>query len=392
MYNIKQIPISKVSLNENNPRFIKDKSFKDLVKSLKECPELFNARPLLCNTDYTILGGNMRYRAALELHYTEVPVIVMEGLTPDQEREIIIKDNGGFGSWDFEELANGWADLPLADWGVELPEDWLTEPEEAPEEEEPNLEPPKEPITVLGDLYELNEHRVHCADSTDSDAVSKLMDGKLADMVFTDPPYGIAHSGKGIEGATGGNDFGEILGDADVEAAKDSFNLATSLYPEATLIFWGANYYPSILPDGHGWIIWDKQREGETFSGAELAFVNRGVKVNVFRHQWHGMIKASEHGQSRVHPTQKPTALAEWCFANYGNPELVVDLFLGSHSTLLACEQTARTCYGQELDPQYCDVGVRRWVKYMQDNNRPYTVKRNGNKLTSEELNQFFAE
>lgn len=94
-YQIQHIGISDVRLNDNNPRFIKDKSFKDLVKSLKECPDLFNARPLLCNAERVILGGNMRYRAALELRYTEVPVIIMEGLTADQEREIVIKDNGG---------------------------------------------------------------------------------------------------------------------------------------------------------------------------------------------------------------------------------------------------------------------------------------------------------
>jgi hypothetical protein len=110
--------------------------------------------------------------------------------------------------------------------------------------------------------------------------------------------------------------------------------------------------------------VWDKQREGDTFSGAELAFINGGVRVDVFRHMWHGMVKASEHGQKRVHPTQKPIALAEWCFARYGDPALVLDLFGGSGSTLIGCEKTNRKARLMELDPKYCDVIVTRWQDF----------------------------
>jgi len=183
--------------------------------------------------------------------------------------------------------------------------------------------------------------------------------------VFTDPPYGIAHSGKGIT-ANGveGNNFGEIMGDKDVSVAIDTYHLCASQWPDARLIFWGANYYPSVIPNGHGWIVWDKQREGDTFSGAELAFINGGVRVDVFRHMWHGIVKASEQGQKRVHPTQKPIALAEWCFARYGDPKLVLDLFGGSGSTLIACEKTSRSARLMELDPKYCDVIIKRWQDF----------------------------
>ncbi len=184
-------------------------------------------------------------------------------------------------------------------------------------------------------------------------------------MIFTDPPYGIAHSGKGIT-ANGvqGNDFGEIMGDKDVSVAIDAFRLCASRWPDAKLIFWGANYYPEALTNGHGWIVWDKQRVGDTFSGAELAFMNGGVRVDVFRHMWHGMVKASEHGEKRVHPTQKPIALAEWCFAKYGDPKTVLDVFGGSGSTLIACEKTNRIARLMELDPKYVDVIVRRWQSF----------------------------
>lgn len=127
-YQIQDLPINQIKLNPENPRFIKDDNFKRLVKSLADCPDLFKARPLLCSDrtgDLVCLGGNMRLRAAKELKYKTVPVIVMDGLTIEQEKEIAIKDNGTWGSWDFDALANEWSAYPLVDWGVELPEDWL---------------------------------------------------------------------------------------------------------------------------------------------------------------------------------------------------------------------------------------------------------------------------
>ena len=116
--------------------------------------------------------------------------------------------------------------------------------------------------------------------------------------------------------------------------------------------------------NGYGWLVWDKEKEGNVFSGAELAFVNKGIRLDVFRHLWHGMVKGSEQGQKRIHPTQKPIALAEWCFNNYDNPDTILDLFLGSGSTLIACEKTNRKCYGMEIDSHYCDVIVKRWEEF----------------------------
>ena len=125
---IEHLPISKVKLNLDNPRQISNKDFESLVKSLHDCPDMFEARPLLCS-DRTgkliVLGGNMRLRAAQKLGYKEVPVIIMPGLTEAQEKEITIKDNGAWGQWDFDALANVWSDLPLKDWGVEIPADWI---------------------------------------------------------------------------------------------------------------------------------------------------------------------------------------------------------------------------------------------------------------------------
>ena len=143
------LPIGKLKPNPDNPRLIRDANFKRLVKSLKDCPQLFDARPCICSDrtgDLIVLGGNMRLMAAKELKYSEVPVIVMSGLTPDQEREIVVKDNGeNFGEWDFDLLAN-WSDEPLKDWGVDLPEDWL---KTIPEEKEENIVPDKDPNILV---------------------------------------------------------------------------------------------------------------------------------------------------------------------------------------------------------------------------------------------------
>ena len=355
------IPISKVKANPNNPRIIKDEKFKKLIKSIQEFPQMLEIRPIVVNEEMIVLGGNMRLKACQEAGLKEVHIIKASELTEEQQKEFIIKDNVGFGEWDWNDLANNWDSDKLEEWGLDIPGFEA----EVLEAEEDNFEVPEEIKTdiVIGDLFEIGEHRLLCGDSTDSDQVAKLMNGEKADMVFTDPPYGISHSGKGIKGSAKENDFGEILGDNDVTVAVDAFNLCQSLFVDATMIFWGANYYSSCLPNGFGWLVWDKQREGDTFSGAELAFVNKKVKVDIFRHQWHGMIKGSEMGEKRVHPTQKPIALVVWSFNNYKAGNNILDLFLGSGTTMVASHQTKRKCYGIELDPKYCQVIIDRMHK-----------------------------
>ena len=130
-YKIESFPLSKLKLNADNPRFIKDDAFKKLCKSIEECPQLLAARPLIVDEDMVILGGNMRYRAVKELKWKEVSVIVMPGLTEEQKREIVIKDNGSWGEWDFSQLANEWSDLALTDWGIDMPPAWMEEPPES---------------------------------------------------------------------------------------------------------------------------------------------------------------------------------------------------------------------------------------------------------------------
>ena len=373
------VKIRSITPNPDNPRLIKNEKYKLLLHSVKVSPAFMLMNPIKVDLDNMILGGNMRYKACMELKKKEVPIEVFtrehaeinnkarreegieEATYEEQCREFIIKDNISFGEHDWDILGNEWDPIQLQEYGLD---GFPFEDIELDAVEDDYTEPDSMKVdVVLGDLIEIGEHRLLCGDSTDSDQVAKLMNGEKADMVFTDPPYGIAHSGKGIKGATKENDFGEILGDSDISVAKDCFNLISNLYSDCLQVWWGANYYCQSIPNGFGWLVWDKEREGNTFSGAELAFVNKGVKVDVFKHRWHGMIKASEMGEKRVHPTQKPISLAEWCFENYEAGNLILDLFLGSGSTMVAAHQLKRKCYGMELDPKYCQVIIDRMMK-----------------------------
>jgi 16S rRNA G966 N2-methylase RsmD len=363
-------PIENLKALPGNPR-------KGDVDAVAKSLERFGQRkPIVARKDDgTIIAGNHTWQAAKKLGWSEIAVAFV-GDDDVTAKAYALADNrtAELGSYDEQALIDlieevhavvpefvrdaGWSDDAVAELVAKIESEQPLK--EIDEDEIP--EPPVEPVTKLGDIWQLGRHRLMCGDSTDEMQIDKLVEISTIDMVFTDPPYGIKHSGKGIT-ANGveGNDFGKILNDNDVTVAINSFKLCSVKFANSKHIFWGANYYPSALPNGYGWLVWDKERTGNTFSGAELAFVNAGVRLDIFRHMWHGMVKASEMGQKRVHPTQKPIALATWCFNNYGNPNVILDLFGGSGSTLMAAEQTNRICYMMELDPKYCDVIIKRW-------------------------------
>ena len=192
-----KVSISQVKTNPNNPRLIKDHKFKKLVSSIKEFPEMLELRPIVVDNDNIVLGGNMRLRACKEAGLKEVHIIKADQLTEKQQREFIIKDNVGFGEWDWDDLANEWDVDELEDWGLDLPVYLKVEELEA---EEDDYEMPNEIKTdiVLGDLIEIGEHRLLCGDSTDSDQVAKLMNGELADLAHNDPPYGMKKENDGV--------------------------------------------------------------------------------------------------------------------------------------------------------------------------------------------------
>jgi DNA modification methylase len=364
---MESLPISKVRPNSDNPRYIKDEKFKKLVQSLRDFPEMANVRPIVVNKEMVVLGGNMRLKAMQEAGWSEVPVQVVDW-SEEKQREFIIKDNVGFGEWDWDELANTWNAEELTEWGLDTPDNWGGEELEA---EEDDYEVPEELKTdvVLGDLIEIGEHRLLCGDSTDSDQVAKLMDGKKADMVFTDPPYGINYKSNKRK-----DEFEYIKNDDVIDC---SFLPIIPINNNCALYIWTRwDVYPKwieLVEQSYkvtSCIVWAKQAGGlgdlESFWN-QHEFAIYAVKGKVkLRGKRQGNLWETEDHRSKdyVHPTQKPIELparAIEATSDIGN--LIVDVFLGSGSTMVASHQLKRKCYGMELDPKYCQVIIDRMTK-----------------------------
>lgn len=282
-------------------------------------------------------------------------------------------------------------DIDVVDLGLDIIEDEVLEAEE----DDFDATPPEIPITVLGDLYEIGEHRLLCGDSTDVDSVLKLIDKNKKFSIYTDPPYGInldgdnSNRGSNTSLMKGGLNLKSFKDDT-IQYAVDAFNITREFNPLKE-VWWGANYYCHHLPQTNNWLVWDKRVEEKmrnTNSDCELAWVKDGHNsVRIFRHLWNGLIKASERGEKRVHPTQKPIELASYCFNDYEMGNIILDLFGGSGATMVACHQTKRNCLMMEFEPHYCDVIVSRMIKL----DSTLLIKRNGTLLTKSELDKFTA-
>tara|TARA_Y100000593_G_scaffold12383_1_gene22704 strand:- start:5942 stop:7021 length:1080 start_codon:yes stop_codon:yes gene_type:complete len=349
-----KVPINQIHTNINNPRIIKDDKFRKLVQSIKEFPEMLDLRPIVVDEDMVILGGNMRHKACIEAGVKEVPIKIAKGLTEEQKLEFIIKDNASFGEWEWDMLANEWDSVQLAEWGLDV---WENEDDKEPEAgliEDDEIPEVKESKVKRGDIWQLGEHKIMCGDSTSADDVAKLMNGQKADMVFTDPPYGMnAVSKSGVLSARYKTD---IIGDNNTDVARDTFSLIHSLY-DCKQIWWGANYYSEFLPSAEGWLVWDKNNGGSDQTDCELAWTNFRSVCRLYK-------KASEK-KNRVHPTQKPVDLFLWVIDKFKVEfNVVLDVFLGSGSTLIAAEKLNRKCYGMELDENYCNVIIERWEQF----------------------------
>jgi DNA modification methylase len=347
---IKIVDIKTVKPNPSNPRHIKDHKFTQLVKSIRHFPEMLQLRPIVVDADNIVLGGNMRLKACIEAGLKEVPIIVASELTDEQQKEFIIKDNVGFGEWDWEQLANEWEIEQLSDWGLDLPIEMEDTEIEAVED---NYQAPDtiETDIVIGDLFEIGEHRLLCGDSTDSDAVAKLMNGEKADMVFTDPPYNVAFNGRSGKFDVIENDD---LPEKEFEQLIDGFvSILHILNPPVYYVWCNWKFY-GILQNKlefKACIVWAKNVFG----------LGRG-----YRHQhefclFNGKIDEGINNESDLwevkkdtnymHPTQKPIELASRALKNHKKAKTIVDLFSGSGLSFIASHQLKRKCYGMELDP-----------------------------------------
>ena len=396
------VRIQDVKTNPNNPRFIKDDKFKKLVRSIKEFPEMLELRPIVVDKDNIVLGGNMRLRACKEAGLKEVHIVKADQLTEEQQREFIIKDNVGFGEWDWDNLANEWDTEKLEDWGLDLPLDLAVEELEA---EEDDYEMPNEIKTdiVLGDLIEIGEHRLLCGDSTDSDQVAKLMNGEKADMVFTDPPYGVSASGgrsqtvqrdnisKIVNDDLRGNDLQQFISDAiSIVPLKENCSFYIC-YDQKTQV----EFISAIKANNWNFkktLVWNKNVFG--LSGKKgyrpkyelIAFGCIGDEYNWYGDNSQADVLDVSRPTKRIgnHPTPKPIELIKICINNSSQiKNLIIDSFLGSGATMVAAHQLKRKCYGMELDEKYCQVIVDRMMKLdsaleVKINGKPYKNTNNG--------------
>ena len=375
-----QVKISKVKGNPNNPRLIKNDKFKKLVKSIQEFPEMLKLRPIVVDEDMMVLGGNMRLKASKDAGLKEVWIEVAEGLTEEQKKEFIVKDNVGFGEWEWDMLANEWDSVQLAEWGLDVWENLDDKEPEAGLIEDDEIPEVKESKVKRGDIWQLGEHRIMCGDSTSSDDVAKLMNGEKADMVFTDPPYKIETKG-GCKGNIGaglrkqGNDI-DFISDFNPSEFLQILPLVFDNRKMNAYVFCNKE----LLPDYLNWardvkvsfnvLIWKKPNAipiGDSHRPdieylilfRKSAIWNNGLKdINYSR--------CLEYGREKgLHPTMKPIDLITNEMQISSNKKSVcVDLFLGSGSTLIAAEKLKRKCYGMELDEKYCDVIIERWEQF----------------------------
>ena len=388
-----QVKISKVKGNPNNPRIIKNDKFKKLVKSIKDFPEMLKLRPIVVDEDMMVLGGNMRLKASKDAGLKEVWIEVAEGLSEEQKKEFIVKDNVGFGECEWDMLANQWDSVQLAEWGLDV---WENEDDKKPEAgliEDDEIPEVKESKVKRGDIWQLGKHRVMCGDSTSSDDVAKLMNGEKANMVFTDPPYNVDFKGQELSNTT--KDGKKILNHKGANTKHETIK-NDKLEDEEFILFIkevlkniktynkGAWYFTFcdlkldllLLPlkeMGFIWksiIIWNKNQA--TLSGKDYKSryepIVYGSPNNSFygeRYKQEDVWEFQRTLKNDLHPTMKPIPLIENGIKNSSKLNMIVlDLFLGSGSTLIAAEKLNRKCYGMELDEKYCDVIIERWEQF----------------------------
>jgi len=359
-----------------NPRQTTEKQAKDLTTSL----DRFNlADPIIINSNNTIIGGHQRIKILQQQGVTDVDVRIPDRLlAAEEEKELNLRLNRNLGQWDIELLADFDADM-LTDVGfdsAELDNIFKAEPDEK-DDEVPDV--PEEAVSKLGDVYQLGQHRVMCGDSTKVEDVEKLMDGKKSQMIHTDPPYNVdygvsknpRHKIRTIEN--------------DKQDPEEWEEFCKSLYSNflsfntGDIYMWGA---PSpegmkmrlwLVEVGCHWsatIIWKKQQL--VLSPAKYQRMYEPCFYGWFdKSGFSGDRKQTEVWEinrplnSKLHPTMKPVELCNRAIQNSSKwNDIVLDLFLGSGSTLIACEKTNRICYGMELDPHYIDVIIKRWEDF----------------------------
>lgn len=398
----REIEISKLEVNRGqlyglpkNPRFIRDERFEALKKSIRDDPEMLSLRELIVypleNGNFLVIGGNMRLRACEELGYEAIPCKVLPVETPVAKlRAYVVKDNVAFGENDWDAFANEWDLDELKAMGLEL-DGIEDDQEEKPEVEEDDFnEEDAEPRCKRGDIWQLGEHRLMCGDSTDAKSVAKLMGGERADISFTSPPYGASRSAEVREHYVKGKERLKTFYDDhedDKEGWRNLFKASLQNMMEHTDaqfvnvqmladnkvdLLSVVNDFSERLVDV---IIWDKHRAAPQMkpnvlnNRFEFIFVfdsesnSRIIRYGNFHGTEQNIIEVvlEQNEYSDVHKAVFPVALPSEIIRLNSKCESVLDLFGGTGTTLIACEQLGRKCFMMELSAKYCDVIISRW-------------------------------
>lgn len=396
--------IKDLKVYSKNPRQLS----KDQERHLRASIDKFGlAEKVIINTDNTIIGGHQRLNILRTMKQKEVECWVPDRLLTEKEvEELNIRLNKNTGDWDYDILANQWELTDILDWGFtaeELELGDITQVEGEEVEEDALLEPPKDPVTKLGDLYELGPHRLLCGDSTMPDDVQKLLNGAEPILMVTDPPYGVNYDASYKDNE---NAFSKVKAKGKVQNDdRISWAISWTLFLGSIAYIWHADRYAAqISKDLENadfqiacQIIWVKQHG---FNRGDYHWYHEPCWYAIRKgcnHNWKGdhtqktvweidslnpcgrKKESYENNERTAHSTQKPLeCMARPIRNNTAKGEGVYDPFLGSGTTLIAAENLNRICYGLEIDPAYCDIIVDRYRKFMEKNGKPVQIKKNG--------------
>ena len=379
--------ISELIPYANNARVHSPAQIEQLRRSLREFGFV---SPVLIDAQGNVIAGHGRLEAAKAEGIETAPCVLVEHLTDTQRRAYILADNRLAETSDWDEVVRDAELLRLQDEGVQISllgfEDGEialgseTEDEERYDVHEDDFdeEPPEEPAAQRGQVWQLGRHRLMCGDATSASDVQTLMEGRHADLLFTDPPYGIGIVQAGsvggaspntLSGTIGAsvvcpvNHYSPVIGDENTDAARFAYETCGPVCKDS--IIFGGNYFSDFLPPSPCWVVWDKQTGDNNFADCELAWTSFDRHARLYTWMWNGMARKGDRateGIRRCHPTQKPAGLFAEILCDFSKGDaMVLDPFGGSGTTMIACEKTGRSCRMMEIDPKYCDVIIRRW-------------------------------
>ena len=372
------IKVSSLKKNPKNPRQIRDEKFEKLKASIQEFPQMMELRPMVVDETNTVLGGNMRLNAIKALGMTEIPdewVKRSDELTDEEKKRFVITDNGSFGEYDWAAIANEWSDLPLADWGLDVPgfEEIETEGDaDAEPQIDKAAEVNKKWKVKRGDLWQIGEHRLLCGDSTKKEDVEKVLGGAKPNLMVTDPPYGVNYdpSWRVEAGISKNTDkMGKVTNDDNADWTE-----AWLLSPSSVAYVWHDGLQASIVQASleiasfelRSQIVWAKDRmalsRGDYHWKHEPCWyaVRKGEtsKRNEDRTQTTLWEIVSREDSGHGHGTQKPLECMARPIRNHEGD--VYEPFAGSGTTIVASQNLGRKCYAIELNPDYCAVILER--------------------------------